>query len=291
MAVLVQYTHRKTQKTTKIGLDTQRYLTAILQNNHGDNSLTLSGTETLSISEELEMKEPTESDRAQTSTYKFHPIGFCFSITDNRVKVILDPFEYKSKRFGYQARLQKWTKKINKEFILTSPEERAKAGFYPIWENHRNKMICNFCNTKLHQEPHSDAEIILLHVNAAPECILMQGEIAYQIRKPEYSSEESRKISFINSSRFTQIRNNFLPTQHLDTTEDFLVASGFYFAAEITVFDQMKCFHCQATIDCEIFGTPNITQEKIHQLHQENSNCAFLINKLGINVYLRDRLL
>ena len=69
----------------------------------------------------------------------------------------------------------------------------------------------------------------------------------------------------------------------LATILDSIINSGFYFASQVNIFDQVKCFHCDATFYCDIFGDSGLTDiMAIHRIHiQQNDKCTFLIYLIG----------
>jgi len=91
---------------------------------------------------------------------------------------------------------------------------------------------------------------------------------------------EARRESFTQSDRFTRIRAGF-NQEHLNRILDDLVESGFYFAREVNVFDQIKCFHCDTTFSVDIFGITELTRDLVHRIHAHQNSCTFLINLVG----------
>ena len=70
--------------------------------------------------------------------------------------------------------------------------------------------------------------------------------------------------------------------ENVDHIVKILVESGFYFASEVNVFDQVKCFFCATSFSCDIFGFENFTKEILNSNHaQQCRTCTFLIGELG----------
>ena len=198
----------------------------------------------------------------------------------------MEQFEYTSDRFGYVERLARWTEEVNREYRRTTAHARARAGFVPEWRNNQPRLQCSFCAVTI-IEPTSDSDIIIDHVNSSPDCILMQSEINYEPRRPEYFSVEARRRSFIDSERFGRIRPGF-QHQHLERIMNLLVETGFYFATQVNVFDQIKCFFCDATFSCDIFGQTDLNEGLVRRIHaHQNNKCSFLISLLGPIAFLR----
>jgi len=199
----------------------------------------------------------------------------------------LDVFEYENKKFGYEKRLAKWRKHANPQFSRTSSFERSLAGFEPA-DYGDSRMKCTFCEIVLYESSSND-QLMADHVMASPDCALVQSEVNYSPAKPQYSTREAREKSFRESDRFLRIRSGF-EQEEVDRIVKILVESGFYFASEVNVFDQVKCFFCAASFSCDIFGADDLTDEILNCNHaQQCRTCTFLIGQLGAVQF--DRLL
>jgi len=54
------------------------------------------------------------------------------------------------------------------------------------------------------------------------------------------------------------------------------------------VYDQIKCFFCDATFSCDIFGYTDLTEDSVRRIHShQNNKCSFLIDLVGPIVFQR----
>jgi len=195
------------------------------------------------------------------------------------MSTFFEVFDYSSDKFGYKERLKKWREVKTPIFMRTSSVERSLAGFEPSGDNDM-RMKCSFCGIVLY-ESSSNEQLMADHVMASPDCSLVQSEINYRPNKPQYSSWEAREKSFSENQRFLRIRAGF-EQRELDRIVKMLVENGFYFASEVNVFDQVKCFFCAASFSCDIFGSANLTEEILTSNHAHQCRtCTFLISELG----------
>ena len=67
----------------------------------------------------------------------------------------------------------------------------------------------------------------------------------------------------------------------LERVLTLLIDNGFYFASQVNVFDQIKCFFCDCTFSCDIFSRNDLNEERVNNIHAHQSNCTFLISKIG----------
>ena len=102
-------------------------------------------------------------------------------------------FDYMAERFGYRRRLDQWTEEVCTHFQTTSREARARAGFVPDMTRNQKRLRCEFCHVTIH-EPLADSQLMYNHINASPDCTLVQSEINYHPHRPEFISVEVRVV-------------------------------------------------------------------------------------------------
>ena len=189
----------------------------------------------------------------------------------------IEIFNYEEAKHGFEERLN--SMKNAPPFENVSKVMLARAGFRMV-DSYCSRVECQFCQIEL-EEPTSNDEVIANHVATSPDCILMQSEFNYTPRSSQFYHFECRIDSFSQSCRFM----SHLPRtneKRVLTNVQLFVKSGFYFAEQVTVFDQMKCFFCDASFDCEILHRQNMTQREVHTLHgRKNGQCTFLIQEVG----------
>lgn len=191
-------------------------------------------------------------------------------------------FDYENEKHGFPARYATFTHlpqygNISSNGFLDKIRRFAKCGFRQVDEN-SGKIKCDFCNTEIHAKTITE-DIFDIHLNSSPSCILMQSECNFRIKNQHFISSAQRHNSF-RHHRFQRLRRGYNP-RNVSRTIDLLVNSGFYFASQVNVFDQVKCFFCDVSFECFLFSE-TLTQEQVHNLHAHKSrNCTFLIDKLG----------
>jgi len=163
----------------------------------------------------------------------------------------LGVFDYESPLFEFCERKEKWTDDINTNYPHTTKEARARAGFEPA-DGCPPMLQCPYCAIKVN-EPPSNSGLIQTHTTMSPDCVYIQSEINYEPKRPNYATPEARELSFSENERFGRIRAGF-QNARVNQLLPLLVQDGFYFASQVNVFDQVKCYFCDATLLCDEFG-------------------------------------